>query len=183
MLYPDIISRRFFKFTSVGAFAKNTGPSRPIWRFFTIPPSWSGRKNTFSILSSAASSAIPVIWDSLSLYPAITGICIQVLIFRATHLRFSRISLFPPPVASRWRAGFRRLISNKTKPARGTIFLDEIGELPLETQITLLRVLQPKEFERIGGSQTLRSDLRLVTSTDRDLESEVEAGRFRLDLF
>ena len=65
----------------------------------------------------------------------------------------------------------------------GTLFLDEIGTLPMETQIRLLRVLQGKEFERIGGRKTVRSDFRLVTATNVDLEHEVKAGRFRADLF
>lgn len=77
----------------------------------------------------------------------------------------------------------QRRIGRFELASRGTLFLDEIGELPLETQVKLLRVLQSREFERIGGSQTLRSDFRLVTSTNRDLESEVETGRFRSDLF
>ncbi len=65
----------------------------------------------------------------------------------------------------------------------GTLFLDEIGDLPLEIQVRLLRVLQTKEFERVGGMETLRSDFRLVAATNRDLETEVKAGRFRSDLF
>lgn len=65
----------------------------------------------------------------------------------------------------------------------GTLFLDEIGDLPLEIQVRLLRVLQTKEFERVGGMDTLRSDFRLVAATNRDLETEVKAGRFRSDLF
>ena len=65
----------------------------------------------------------------------------------------------------------------------GTIFLDEIGELPAETQVALLRVLQEREFERIGGSQPIRSDVRVITATNRDLESAVAAGTFRMDLF
>lgn len=65
----------------------------------------------------------------------------------------------------------------------GTIFLDEIGELPLEIQAKLLRVLQEKEFERLGGKSTIRSDVRIVAATNRDLEKEVELGRFRSDLF
>ena len=65
----------------------------------------------------------------------------------------------------------------------GTIFLDEIGELPLEIQAKLLRVLQEKEFERLGGKSTIHSDVRIVAATNRDLEKEVEQGKFRSDLF
>jgi PAS domain S-box-containing protein len=65
----------------------------------------------------------------------------------------------------------------------GTIFLDEIGELPPETQITLLRVLQEREFERVGGIQPIRANVRVITATNRDLESAVAGGAFRIDLF
>jgi PAS domain S-box-containing protein len=65
----------------------------------------------------------------------------------------------------------------------GTIFLDEIGELPMETQIALLRVLQDQEFERLGGNQRIRANARVITATNRDLQAAIEAGSFRSDLF
>lgn len=66
---------------------------------------------------------------------------------------------------------------------KGTIFLDEIGEIPLAVQSKLLRVLQEKTFERVGGSKTIEVDVRVISASNRDLREEVAAGRFREDLF
>jgi len=65
----------------------------------------------------------------------------------------------------------------------GTLFLDEIGEMPIELQPKLLRALQDQEFERVGGSRTIRTDARLVAATNRDLKAMVEEGKFRADLY
>ena len=65
----------------------------------------------------------------------------------------------------------------------GTLFLDEVGEVPADVQVSLLRVLQEGEFERVGGNQTIRTDARVIAATNRDLQAAIAEGRFRSDLF
>jgi transcriptional regulator with GAF, ATPase, and Fis domain len=65
----------------------------------------------------------------------------------------------------------------------GTIFLDEVGELPIDTQITLLRVLQEREFWRVGGTRSIQANVRVIAATNRNLQSAIVAGNFRRDLF
>ena len=77
----------------------------------------------------------------------------------------------------------RKKLGRFERAAGGTIFLDEIGELPLPAQVKILRVIQQREFERVGGTETLRTDARVISATHRDLSKEVAAGRFREDLY
>jgi sigma54-dependent transcription regulator len=75
------------------------------------------------------------------------------------------------------------LIDNKDDTYSAFLLDKEIGEMPLETQSKLLRVIQERELERLGGKQTIKVDIRLITATNRNLEDEVKAGRFRSDLY
>jgi formate hydrogenlyase transcriptional activator len=77
----------------------------------------------------------------------------------------------------------QRRIGRFEQADRATLFLDEIGELSNEIQVALLRILQEGEFERLGGSQTRRVDVRLIVATHRDLDADVEARQFRADLY
>lgn len=76
-----------------------------------------------------------------------------------------------------------RRIGKFERADKGTIFLDEIGEMPMELQVKLLRVLQEREIERVGGRDTIKVDVRFIAATNKNLEKEVAEGRFRLDLY
>ena len=78
---------------------------------------------------------------------------------------------------------FQRRVGRFEAAEGGTIFLDEIGELPAETQIALLRVLQEREYERVGGTRPLRANVRVIAATNRNLKAAMDAGTFRSDLF
>jgi len=78
---------------------------------------------------------------------------------------------------------YERRIGKFEQASGGTIMLDEIGEMPIDFQVKLLRVLQEKEIERIGGKGSIKVDVRIIAATSRDLEKEIAAGRFRLDLY
>src|SRR5262249_28602123 len=123
------------------------------------------------------------------------------LIARAIHLRSARAR--PPLVTVHCAAVPQTLIASELfghergaftgaierrkgrfeQAHGGTLFLDEVGDLPPEVQVMLLRVLQERTFERLGGSSTIRADVRLVAATHRDLAEATRAGSFRDDLF
>ena len=123
------------------------------------------------------------------------------LVARAIHRGSSRreralvkvncAALPPPLIASElfghergaFTGAVQRRLGRFELAAGGSIFLDEVAELPLETQSSLLRVLQEGEFERVGGGQTLRTNARVIAATNRDLTLETASGRFRRDLF
>jgi transcriptional regulator with GAF, ATPase, and Fis domain len=77
----------------------------------------------------------------------------------------------------------QRRLGRFEKAEGGTIFLDEVGELPAETQIALLRVLQEHEFERVGGTRSIQTNARVIAATNRNLQATIDAGTFRRDLF
>ena len=123
------------------------------------------------------------------------------LIARAIHTRSKRSSrafirvncaaISPSLIASElfghekgsFTGALQRRLGRFESADGGTIFLDEVGEVPPETQVALLRVLQEREFERVGGNQTVRVDVRVLAATNRDLGASVAEGTFRRDLF
>src|SRR4029079_2475549 len=138
--------------------------------------------------------------DSTVLIPGDTGTG-KELVARASHKRSARsgrpfvavncaavpASLIASELFGHERGAFTGALQRRQGKCEradgGTLFLDEIGELPADTQVALLRVLQEREFERVGGAQTIRVDVRVITATNRDLPAAVENGSFREDLF
>jgi len=96
-------------------------------------------------------------------------------------------TLFESELFGHERGAFTGAVEKKTGKIEvaqgGTLFLDEVGELPIGTQAKLLRVLQEREYERVGGTRTLKADVRVVAATNRDLEQAIREGTFRKDLF
>jgi PAS domain S-box-containing protein len=123
------------------------------------------------------------------------------LVARAIHKRSQRAArafvsvncvAIPPPLLlselfghekGAFTGAIQRRVGRFELADGGTIFLDEIGELPLETQIALLRVLQEREFERVGSGKVIRTDVRVITATNRDLKAAIDVGTFRRDLY
>src|ERR1700719_3622610 len=153
-----------------------------------------GLRRTLSLVSKVAPT------DATVLVTGETGTG-KELIARAIHQRSDRASrafisvncaAFAPSLISSELFGHEKGAFTGATQRRlgrfeladgGTIFLDEVGELPPDTQVALLRVLQEREFERVGGAQTIRVDLRVITATNRDLTAAVANGSFRQDLF
>ena len=157
-----------------------------------------GESPTLHLVLSRVAKVAPI--DSTVLVTGETGTG-KELIARAIHRRSPRAArafvsvncaAIPPSlIASElfghekgaFTGAIQRRLGRFELADGGTIFLDEIGELSQETQIALLRVLQEREFERLGGSKVIRSNVRVIAATNRDLKAAVDAGSFRSDLY
>ena len=157
-----------------------------------------GTSSALQAVLSLVSKVAPM--DSTVLLTGETGTG-KELIARAIHKRSRRSSrpfvgvncaAIPAPLIGSelfghekgaFTGALQRRLGRFEVAEEGTLFLDEVGELPAETQITLLRVLQEREFERVGGNQPIRANVRVIAATNRDLEAAIAAGTFRCDLF
>ena len=167
-----------------------------------------GTDGTFEGIVGSSPALRAVLWQVTKVAPTDSTVLItgetgtgKELIARAIHAASSRASrpfvsvncaAIPQPLIAaelfgHERGAFTGALARRQgrfeMAAGGTLFLDEIGELPMETQIALLRVLQEREFERIGGVTSIRTDVRVVAATNRDLVAAVAEGAFRSDLF
>ena len=106
---------------------------------------------------------------------------------RAAPLRGATESLLESELFGHEKGAFTGAVARREGRFKqadgGTLFLDEIGEIPMGTQVKLLRFLQEKSFERVGGNETLKVDVRLIAATNRDLKAEIKKGSFREDLY
>ena len=157
-----------------------------------------GTSPALNVVLSRVSKVAPT--DSTVLITGETGTG-KELIARAIHKRSSRSagpfikvncasipqSLIASELFGHERGAFTGALQRKLGRFElakgGTLFLDEVGELPPETQVALLRVLQEREFERVGGTQTIKADVRLIAATNRNLKVEIADGAFRSDLY
>ncbi len=107
--------------------------------------------------------------------------------FAAVHCAAIVDTLIESELFGHERGAFSGAIAQKKGKVEaadgGTLFLDEVGELSLQTQAALLRFLQEREFQRVGGTKTLHADVRIVAATNRNMEEWIQQGRFRLDLY
>jgi len=107
--------------------------------------------------------------------------------FIAVHCASLAASLLESELFGHEKGSFtgasQRRIGRFERAHQGTLFLDEVGEIKEETQVKLLRAIQEGEFERVGGTNTIKSDIRFIAATNRDLQADVKSGRFREDLF
>src|SRR5262249_55222830 len=157
-----------------------------------------GRSSALRTALSHVSKVAPT--DSTVLITGETGTG-KELIARAIHLRSQRSSrvfvsvncaAIPPSLIATelfghekgaFTGALQRRLGRFELAEGGTIFLDEVGDLPSEMQLALLRILQEREFERVGGSRPIRADVRVIAATNRDLKAAIHDGVFRSDLF
>lgn len=184
-----------------GSLCGDDAQSDPLQGEFGLPSSFEGIVGASPALQAVLSRVEKVApTDSTVLLTGETGTG-KELIARAIHRRSARsvrpmvsvncaatpATLIATELFGHERGAFTGAMQRRAGrfelAAGGTLFLDEVGELPMETQIALLRVLQEREFERVGGTTAIRADVRVVAATNRELEAAIAAGSFRSDLF
>jgi DNA-binding NtrC family response regulator/predicted HTH transcriptional regulator len=190
-----------FKVTMLGRAGGSSGASRPTLPYIRPAPSDQpivGNSTAIKGVIRAVERVAPT--DSTVLIRGETGTG-KELVARAIYRRSQRASnafvslncaviprdLIASELFGHEKGAFtgatQRRLGRFELAERGTIFLDEVGELPADTQVALLRVLQEREFERVGGTEPVRSNVRVIAASNRDLEAAIAAGTFRSDLF